>query len=54
MRHEATITELVSGYEAYSEVEELKVSAAADAPATTMPCATPTTLPTPTWFLTKD
>ena len=31
--------DLVSGYEEYTEAEELDVDAAADAPATTVPCS---------------
>jgi hypothetical protein len=33
------IMDLLAGYEAYSKVEELNVAAAADAPATSAPCA---------------
>lgn len=40
MSHQETITELVSGYEAYSEVEELNISAASDAPASGPYCVT--------------
>ncbi|MFG2678578.1 LxmA leader domain family RiPP [Streptomyces sp. NPDC048392] len=34
-----SIMELLSGYEAYSSVEEINLSAASDAPATTAYCA---------------
>ncbi len=34
-----SIMELLSGYEAYSSVEEINLSAASDAPATTPGCA---------------
>ena len=40
MERKSVITELVSGYDAYSEVEELSVSAAADAPASGPYCVT--------------
>ncbi|HEX5540797.1 MAG TPA: LxmA leader domain family RiPP [Micromonospora sp.] len=39
MNKSDAIMELLGGYEAYSQVEELNVSAATDAPATTLPCA---------------
>jgi hypothetical protein len=38
MTKSAAIMELVSGYEAYADVEELNVSAAAGAPATAWIC----------------
>ena len=31
-------SELIAGYEAYAEAEELNVAAMVDAPATTVPC----------------
>ncbi|MCZ0204761.1 LxmA leader domain family RiPP [Streptomyces achromogenes] len=34
-----SIMELLSGYETYSTVEEINLSAASDAPATTLVCA---------------
>lgn len=52
MQHQETITELVAGYETYSEVEELKLSAASDAPATSAICVAPVPTPTP-WIYDK-
>jgi hypothetical protein len=39
MNKSATIMELVAGYDAYSDVTELSVSATADAPGTSPFCA---------------
>lgn len=39
MEKATSIVELLSGYEAYSSVEEINLSAASDAPATTWGCA---------------
>ncbi|MDG9714531.1 MULTISPECIES: LxmA leader domain family RiPP [Streptomyces] len=39
MDKSVAIMELVSNYDAYTDVEELNISAAADAPATTPVCA---------------
>jgi hypothetical protein len=37
--------ELVGGYEAYVTADELNVNAASDAPATTLPCASASSVP---------
>jgi hypothetical protein len=39
------IMELVGSYEAYVSAEELSVNAASDAPATTLPCASASSVP---------
>ncbi|WP_336621356.1 LxmA leader domain family RiPP, partial [Streptomyces sp. DH10] len=39
MDKSVAIMELVSNYDAYADVDELNISAAADAPATTPVCA---------------
>ncbi|HEX5540796.1 MAG TPA: LxmA leader domain family RiPP [Micromonospora sp.] len=44
MNKSDAIMELLGGYEAYSEAEELNVSAAMDAPATTLPCGAAATI----------
>lgn len=38
MDQSKAVMDLVSGYETYSDVEELNTTAAADAPATSAPC----------------
>ncbi|GAA5068858.1 hypothetical protein HNP84_009053 [Thermocatellispora tengchongensis] len=38
MKKSAAITELVAGYDAYTDVQELNISAAAGAPATSWIC----------------
>jgi hypothetical protein len=39
MSKSAAIMELVAGYDTYAEASELNVSAVADAPETSVPCA---------------
>jgi hypothetical protein len=39
------IMELVGSYDAYVSTEELSVNAASDAPATTLPCASVSSVP---------
>ncbi|HEX5540798.1 MAG TPA: LxmA leader domain family RiPP [Micromonospora sp.] len=43
------IMDLISAYDAYADVSELNVSAAADAPATTLPCAIAVSKASSTW-----
>jgi hypothetical protein len=43
------IMDLVSAYDAYADLSELNVSAVADAPATTIPCAIAVSKASSTW-----